>query len=105
MLTPTRVVEITPAEAAHIKQHQLVVASVLNIPTGPGRRRARQNASTRADDPTNAGLRTGKTKPRTCAAFVVTVTMNRVGGRHRIAGRELPSVRSLACGPTSPLRT
>ncbi len=36
MLTPTRVVEITPAEAAHIKQHQLVVASVLAIPYRPG---------------------------------------------------------------------
>ena len=36
MLTPTRVVEITPAEAAHIKQHQLVVASVMNIPDRPG---------------------------------------------------------------------
>ena len=31
MLTPTRVVEITPAEAAHIKQHQLAGASVLAI--------------------------------------------------------------------------
>ena len=37
MLTPTRVLEITPAEAAHIKQHQLVVASVLAIPDRPGR--------------------------------------------------------------------
>ena len=36
MLTPTSVVEITPAEAAHIKQHQLVVASVLAIPERPG---------------------------------------------------------------------
>ena len=36
MLTPTRVLEITPAEAAHIKQHQLVVASVLAIPERPG---------------------------------------------------------------------
>ena len=39
MLTPTRVVEITPAEAAHIKQHQLVVASVLNIPDGRAKAR------------------------------------------------------------------
>ena len=36
MLTPTRVVEITPAEAAHIKQRQLVVASVLAIRERPG---------------------------------------------------------------------
>jgi len=36
MLKPTRVVEITPAEAAHIKQHQLAVASVVAIPDRPG---------------------------------------------------------------------
>jgi hypothetical protein len=36
MLMPTGVVEITPAEAAHIKQHRLVVASVLAIPERPG---------------------------------------------------------------------
>ncbi len=36
MLTPARVLEITPAEAAHIKQHQLVVASVMAIPDRRG---------------------------------------------------------------------
>ena len=39
-----------------------MVASILAIPTGPGRRRARQNASTRADDRANAGLRTREDK-------------------------------------------
>ena len=36
MLTPTGVVEITPAEAANTKQRQLVVAPVLAIPDRPG---------------------------------------------------------------------
>jgi len=71
MLTPTRVLEITPAEAAHIKQHQLVVASVLAIRDRPGPKARPPERKYSRHDRTNAGLRTGKTKPRTCAAFVV----------------------------------
>ena len=45
MLTLTRVVGITPAEAAHIKQRQLVVASVLAIPDRPGPKAPRSENS------------------------------------------------------------
>ncbi len=70
MLTPTRVVEITSTEAAHIKQHQLVVASVLTIPDRPGPT-ARARSQVLASMTDRRRGKTGKTKPCTCAAFVV----------------------------------